>query len=47
MLSRLETYHGQTEPLKKFYEDRGILKVVPFQPTIEATTQAITDILGM
>ena len=45
--SRLVTYHGQTEPLKKFYNSRGILKVVPFQPTIEATTQAITDILGI
>ena len=43
--SRLSIYHGQTEPLKKFYEERGILKVVPFQPTIEATTQAIMDLL--
>ena len=45
--SRLSIYHGQTEPLKKFYEERGILKVVPFQPTIEATTQAIMDLLGI
>ena len=47
VLSRLETYHGQTEPLKQFYDQRGILKVVPFQPSIEATTQAITDMLGI
>ena len=47
VLSRLETYHRQTEPLKEFYESRGILKIVPFQPTIEATTQAIADILGI
>ena len=45
--SRLNTYHVQTEPLKKFYERRGILKVVDFQPSIEATTKAILDILGM
>ncbi len=45
--SRLSTYHVQTEPLKKFYDRRGILKVVGFQPSIEATTQAIADILGI
>lgn len=47
VVSRLSIYHGQTEPLKKFYEERGILKVVPFCPNIEATTQAIADILGI
>ncbi len=47
VVSRLSIYHGQTEPLKKFYEERGILKVVPFRPDIEATTQAIADILGI
>ncbi len=45
--SRLATYHVQTEPLKKFYDRRGILKVVGFQPSIEATTQALVDILGI
>ena len=47
VLSRLETYHSQTEPLKQFYDDRGVLKEVGFQPSIEATTQAIVDILGI
>ena len=47
VISRLSTYHAQTEPLKKFYADRGILKVVAFQPSIEATTQAIAGILGI
>ena len=47
VLSRLETYHSQTEPLKRFYDGRGVLKVVGFQPSIEATTQAIVDILGI
>lgn len=45
--SRLATYHVQTEPLKKFYDRRGILKVVGFQPSIGATTQALVDILGI
>ena len=47
VISRLSTYHAQTEPLKKFYADRDILKVVPFQATIEATTQAIAGLLGI
>ena len=45
--SRLDVYHSQTEPLKKFYADRGILKMVPYQNSIEATTQAIVEILGI
>jgi len=45
--SRLATYHVQTEPLKKFYDRRGVLKVVGFHPSIEATTQAIVDALGI
>lgn len=47
VISRLSTYHAQTEPLKKFYADRDILKVVPFQVSIEATTQAIAGLLGI
>lgn len=47
VISRLSTYHAQTEPLKKFYADRGILKVVGFQPSIEETTQAIVGLLGI
>ena len=47
VISRLSTYHAQTEPLKKFYADRDILKVVPFQASIEATTQAIVGLLGI
>ena len=47
VISRLSTYHAQTEPLKKFYADRDILKVVPFQASLEATTQAIAGLLGI
>ena len=38
---RLAVYHKETEPLKGFYETRGILKTVADQPTVEGTTQAI------
>lgn len=44
---RLEVYHLQTEPLKGFYEARGILRVVKNQPTIEATTKVVLNVLGM
>ena len=44
--SRLEEYHTTTEPLKGFYEARGILKVVDDQPSVEATTAAILAVLG-
>ena len=47
VISRLAIYHAQTEPLKQFYTERGILKVVGFQPTLEATTQAVLDALGI
>ena len=43
--SRLETYHRETEPLKAFYEQRGKLKTVDNQPSIEATTAAILAVL--
>ena len=42
-----ETYHKETEPLKAFYEARGKLKSVENQPSIEATTAAITKALGI
>ena len=44
--SRLEVYHKETEPLKDFYAQRGILKIVENQPTIEENTQAILRVLG-
>ena len=39
--ARLETYHAQTEPLIAFYNERGKVKTVMNQPTIEATTAEI------
>lgn len=41
VLGRLQVYHRETEPLKAFYEQRGKLKTVDNQPSIEATTAAI------
>jgi adenylate kinase len=44
---RLELYHAETEPLKDFYAARGILKPVDNQPTIEATSKAVMEALGL
>ena len=44
---RLETYHRETEPLKAFYAERGKLRLVDNQPSIEATTEAIRSVLGI
>ena len=45
--ARLVTYHRETEPLKDFYAKRGVLKTVDNRPSIEATTQAICETLGI
>lgn len=45
--ARLDTYHKQTEPLIAFYKERGKLKTVDNQPTIEATTAEIEKALGI
>ena len=43
---RLEVYHQETEPLKDFYQSRGVLKLVPDAGGIEATNEAIMNLLG-
>ncbi len=43
---RLAVYHAETEPLKGFYEAKGILSPVANQATIEATSQVIMEALG-
>ena len=43
---RLEVYHRETEPLKDFYAERGLLKSVENQPSVEETLQAILKVLG-
>ena len=44
--SRLAVYHKETEPLKDFYQQRGLLKPVENQPTVDGTLQAILRTLG-
>ena len=44
---RLEVYHAETEPLKGFYEGKGILVPVANQDTIEGTNPAIMEALGL
>ncbi len=46
VLHRLEVYHKETEPLKDFYAERGLLKPVENQSTVDGTTQAILHALG-
>jgi adenylate kinase len=45
--SRLQVYHTETEPLKGFYEARGLLKMISNQSTIEATTRVILEALAI
>ena len=45
--ARLVTYHTETEPLKAFYEARQKLVKVDNRPSIEATTEAIREVLGI
>ena len=44
---RLEVYHAETEPLKGFYEGKGALIPVANQDTIEGTSKAIMEALGL
>jgi len=46
VLDRLSVYHAETEPLKSFYAQRGILREVPGDTgSIEETTAAILKVL--
>ena len=45
--ARLATSHAETEPLKGFYESRGILVTVENPGSIEGTTTAVLNALGM
>ncbi len=44
--NRLVTYHEQTEPLKGFYAQRGLLKVVDVRGSVEEVNAAIMKVLG-
>ncbi len=48
VLDRLNVYHAETEPLKDFYDQRGLLcKVAGDKGSIEDTTQAVCKALGL
>ena len=47
VLSRLETYHTQTEPIKKFYEERGKLHMVDSTGEIGRVTENVLRSLGI
>ena len=44
--ARLEIYHQQTEPLKDFYAERGLLRAVENRATVEEMSEAILRTLG-
>ncbi len=43
--ARLVTYHRETEPLKAFYAERGLLRTVENQPSAAETTVVIRSVL--
>ena len=45
--TRLEVYHRETAPLLDFYKERGVLKRVETQPTVEENTKAMLRALGI
>ena len=44
---RLEVYHAETEPLKGYYQGKGILVPAANQDTIEGTARVIMEALGL
>lgn len=47
VLSRLETYHKQTQPLIKYYEKAGKLLVAKGAGEVEETTSRVMKVLGI
>lgn len=45
--SRLMTYHSKTEPLREYYEQKGILKTVIGQEELADTTRLTLEALGI
>ena len=44
--ARLQVYHNETEPLKNFYESRGLLKSVDNLPSVADMSKSILKALG-
>lgn len=48
VMERLEVYHNVTEPLKSFYEERGLLKTIQADHgSVEDITAAVAEALGV
>lgn len=45
--SRLETYHSQTEPVKAYYDRKGLLQTVTSQIEVYDTTRLVFEALGI
>jgi adenylate kinase len=45
--NRLDIYHEQTEPIKKFYEAKGILAVAQGEEELKDTTANVAKALGL
>ena len=46
VLNRLETYHSQTEPLKDYYNQKGLLITVEGQEAVADTTRLVFEALS-
>ena len=46
VLDRLDIYHKQTEPLKKYYKDQGKLVTVEGQQGVSDTTKLVLEALS-
>lgn len=46
MISRLETYHEQTEPIKAYYEQQGKLETVIGQEEVAETKKLTLKAVG-
>ena len=45
--NRLNVYHEQTEPIKKYYEAKGILAVAQGEEELKDTTENVVNALGL
>ncbi len=46
VLDRLNTYHSQTEPLKDYYREKGLLVEVSGEGTVDETTRLVLKAIG-
>lgn len=45
--NRLAVYHRETEPLKAYYEQKGLLRTVQGQDKVEETSRLVREALGI